>query len=170
MTQRTTDSWSILQDDLGMDPAYRHISKRAVPGETLRLPGAVLKWYAVSAEDRPVPEGIAILARCHLLGNPPEARGLGFVILHRCGADFYFLLVSTWRNNNELWETVLYKNGDAMADFDLFPRDESHKPTFCVWELAAVWHEKQAWERFLNSARDEAAAEDWLGDRYSGPA
>ncbi len=137
MTPVATDSWSILRDDLGIDPGYRHIAKRAAPGEVLRLPGAVLKWYAVSPEDRPVPEGITQLARAHLLGSPPEARGLGFVILHRCGADFYFLLVSTWRNNNELWETVLYKNGDAMADFALFPRDESHKPTFCVWELAA---------------------------------
>ena len=117
-----------------------------------------------------MPEGIAQLARAHLLGSPPAARGLGFVILHRCGAGFYFLLVSTWRNNNELWETVLYKNGDAMADFALFPRDESHKPTFCVWELAPVWHEKQAWERFLNSARDELAAQAWLEDRYAGAA
>ena len=26
---------------------------------------------------------------------------LGFVILHRCGESFYFLIVSTWRNDNE---------------------------------------------------------------------
>ena len=170
MTQFATPSRSILEEDLGVDPEYRHVPKRAVPGEVLKLPGAVLKWYAVNAEDRPVPEEIAKLARAYLQQGPLETRGLGFVILHRCGADFYFLLVSTWRNNNELWETVIYKNGDAMADFAPFPRDESHKPTFCVWELAAVWHEKQAWERFLNSARDEPAAEVWLMDRYSGPA
>ena len=84
--------------------------------------------------------------------------------------EFYFLLLSTWRNDNELWETVLYKNGAAMDDFALFPREGSHKPTFCVWELAAVWHEKSAWERFLQSARDETAAQVWLGDQYSGPA
>jgi len=25
----------------------------------------------------------------------------------------------------------------------------SHKPTLCVWELVPVWHEQQAWVRFL---------------------
>ena len=44
----------------------------------------------------------------------PRSRGeLGFVILHRCGEDFYFLLISTWRNENELWETVWAKAGEA---------------------------------------------------------
>jgi hypothetical protein len=160
----------ILQDDPGVDAQYRHRAKRVVPGDALELPGAALKWYAVEAEDQPVPEAIAQLARSYLIREPLAARGLGFVILHRCGADFYFLLVSTWRGNNELWETVLYKDGDAMTDFALFPREESHKPTFCVWELAAVWHEQQAWVRFLSSARDEAAVEAWLRDRYAGAA
>ncbi len=56
-----------------------------------------------------------------------------------------------------------------MADFALFPREKTHKPTFCVWELAPVWHEQQAWVRFLKSARDEAAAQAWLGDSIRRP-
>jgi hypothetical protein len=89
------------------------------------------------------------------------------VILHRCGEDFYFLLVSSWRGNNELWETVLYRDG-SMSGFAPFPRDGEHKPTFCVWELAPVWHEQQAWSRFLRSERGEADAEAWLADRLAG--
>jgi hypothetical protein len=57
-----------------------------------------------------------------------------------------------------------------MPEFALFPRDEAHKPTFCVWELAPVWHEVGAWNRFLSTSRDEAAAETWLGDRFVGQA
>ena len=117
-----------------------------------------------------MPEEITRLARTYLNRGPIEAKGLGFVILHRCGKDFYFLIVSTWRNNNELWESVFYKDGDAMADFAPFPREAFHKPTFCVWEMAPVFYEQKAWERFLKSARDEAAAFTWLNDRYSGPA
>jgi len=45
-----------------------------------------------------------------------------------------------------------------MPDFALWPRDGMHKPAFCVWELMPVWHENKSWERFLVSARDEAAA------------
>jgi hypothetical protein len=162
--------FSLIPNDTGIEPNYRHAPKRVVPGPALETPGATFKWYAVEAPDLPVPEAIAGLARAYLTNNALEARGLGFVILHRCGKEFYFLLVSAWRGNNEVWETVFYKDGDAMADFSVFPREGMHKPTFCVWELAAVWHEKQAWERFLMSARDEAAAQVWLRDLYTGQA
>jgi hypothetical protein len=170
MTQPTTSLSKIVKIDSGIDPQYRHAPKRATPGEAIEPAGALLKWYAVHPDDRPVPEEITQLARACLIKAVLEARGLGFVILHRCGNDFYFLIINTWRNNNELWETVFYKNGDAMTDFALFPRDAVHKPTFCVWELVPLWHEQQAWERFLVSARDEAAASVWLQDRYAGPA
>jgi hypothetical protein len=166
----TTHLSKVLLADSGVDPGYRHAPKRVTPGEPLELPGAVLKWYAVHPEDRTVSAELTRLARSRLTATPPEAKGLGFVLLHRCGQDFYFLIVCTWRNSNELWETVLYKDGDAMPGFAPFPRDGGHKPAFCVWELVPVWHEQQAWVRFLFSARDEAAAEAWLADRFSGPA
>jgi hypothetical protein len=170
VTQLATHFGSVLDGDLGIDPQYRHAPKRATPGEALELSGCVLKWYAVHGEDQSLPDEIEKLARSYLKRSLLEARGLGFVILHRCGKDFYFLLLNTWRNNNELWETVLYKESDAMADFAPFPRERSHKPTFCVWELAPLWHEQQAWVRFLKSPRDEAAAQAWLQDRYAGQA
>jgi hypothetical protein len=159
-----------LATDSGIDPGYRHYPKRVTPGEPIELPGALLKWYGLHPEDRPIPEELTSLARNYLNKSSLEARGLGCVVLHRCGTDFYFLIVCTWRNNNELWTTVFYKDGDRMADFALFPRDDAHKPMMCVWELVPVWHEQKAWERFLCSARDEAAAQEWLGDGYSGPA
>ena len=123
-----------------------------------------------SRPDQPVPEEITKLARSFLTKNDLEAKGFGFVILHRCGEGFYFLIVNTWRGNNEIWETVFYKNGDAMKDFALWPREAVHKPTFCVWELVPVWHEQKVWERFLKSSRDKTAAATWLGDHYAGVA
>ena len=160
----------ILTNDLGVAPSYQHVSKCVTPGQSIETDGAVLKWYGLAPDDQSVPDEIDRLARSYLARTSLEAKGLGFVILHRCGNDFYFLIVSTWRGNNEVWETVFYKNGEAMADFALWPRDGLHKPTYCVWELAAVWHEKEAWERFLFSARDEAAAQIWQGDLYLGAA
>lgn len=161
---------SILAENLGVDRAYRHAPKRIVAGSPLEPDGAILKWYALAPEDKPVPDEITRLARAYLARTTLEAKGLGFVILHRCGNDFYFLLVSTWRGNNEIWESVYYKDGARMADFALFPREGAHKPTFCVWELAAVSHEQKAWTRFLLSPRDASAAQAWLGDTHSGPA
>jgi hypothetical protein len=170
MAIQTSHLAEILRTDSGIDPEYRHAPKHVTPGDTLEIPGAVLKWYDLYPIERPIPDEITLRARARLKTTPLEARGLGFVILHRCGKDFYFLIVCTWRNSNEMWQTVFYKNGDAMSDFQLFPRDGVHKPTLCVWELVPVWHEQQAWERFLISARDEAAAQTWLSDLFSGPA
>ena len=170
MNEQANRLAAVLNNDLGVGDNYRHIAKRVTPGETLETSGAVLKWYAVYPEDHPVPDEITRLARAYLSKRELEARGFGFVILHRCGNDFYFLIVSTWRGNNELWETVFYKDGERMSDFALFPRERVHKPTFCVWEMGPMWHEQQAWVRFLQSGRDPRAAEAWLADRYSGAA
>ncbi|MBO2007519.1 hypothetical protein [Hymenobacter negativus] len=132
------------------------------------LPNAVLKWYGVYEASRLIPDAVTEMARQQLSTSPPEAQGMGFAILHRCGESFYFLIVCTWRNSNELWQTVFYKDNDAATSFALFPRDVAHKPTLCVWELVPVWHEQQTWTRFLTSARDEPAAQLWLHDCFAG--
>jgi hypothetical protein len=170
MTFQTTHLASVIATNSGIDAGYRHAPKQVTPGEPIEPTGAILKWYAIHPEARPVPDDITRLARAYLEKTLLEARGLGFVLLHRCGQDFYFLIVCTWRNNNELWETVFYKDGDAMPDFALSPREGEHKGTYCVWELAPVWHEKEAWLRFLSSSRDETAAKEWLNDRFTGVA
>lgn len=170
MIPSTTHLARILETDPGVDAGYRHGPKRVTPGEPLETAHALLKWYALHRDDQPVPAEVTLLARSAVVAAATEAHGLGFVVLHRCGEGFYFLIVGTWRHSNELWQTVLYKDGDAMADFALFPRDGAHKPMLCVWELVPVWHEQGAWVRFLESPRDEAAAEAWLADRFAGPA
>jgi hypothetical protein len=106
---------SILEGDIGINPKYRHASKRVTPGEMLETSAAVLKWYAVYPEDRPVPDEITQLAPAYLLKTPLEASGLGFILLHRCGNDFYFLIVCTWRGSNEVWETVFYNDGASYG-------------------------------------------------------
>ncbi len=170
MISQTSPLARLIETDSGVRESYQHITKSVTPGESIELSGATLKWYEVHPQDRPVPDEIKRLARTCLTTMPLEIPGLGFSLLHRCGQDFYFLIVCTWRNNNELWETVFYKDGNAMSEFAPFPREGSHKPTLCVWELVPVWHEQQAWVRFLNSPRDEAAAQLWLRDQYAGDA
>ena len=90
------------------------------------------------------------------------------MILHRCGAEFYFLLVSTWRNENELWESVYAKDGPQQSTFQPFSFHGLRRGTFCVWELGPVWHERQAWTRFILSKRDDEAKLSYLNDRFSG--
>ena len=160
----------VVADELGVAQGYRHAPKQVVSSEPMRLPSAILKWYELFSEGHPAPESISRLAKKPIVDGALEVRGLGLVILHRCGDAFYFLIVATWRNENELWQTVWYKDGDAMAEFKPFPREDAHKPTYCVWELVPVWHEQRAWKRFLMSGRDTRAAQVWLADVFSGAA
>ena len=152
---------------------YRHSIKLIQPAQTLELGDAILKWYDIAPEEGPIPPELRELARRNLQwaaqsGALDLSGDLGFAILHRCGESFYFLLISTWRNDNELWETVWAKNGDEQPTFDPWPVEGAHRPTFCVWELGAVWHEQQAWSAYLRSERDETAKQAYLRDAYEG--
>jgi hypothetical protein len=165
---------SVLEPLGAVRPDYRHVEKHIRASESLMLDDALLKWYDIAPPDARVPGDVRTLARRNLRaaarsGAIALAPDLGFVILHRCGEDFYFLLVCTWRNDNELWVTVWAKDGDREPEFHPWEVEGTHRPTFCIWELAAVCHERQAWTRYLCSARDEAAKLAYLRDSYEGP-
>ncbi len=158
-----------------VDPAYRHYPKQAVYRALREAGGAALKLYHLTIADAPVADEVEALAarwfdeQAAAVLQPGDR---GFVILHRCGADFYFLLVSAWRGTNELWEAVWYRHGDmpAFAPFDPAypPQAGVARPTFCVWELGIVAHESAAWGRYLASPRDDAARACWLEDVFEG--
>ena len=158
-----------------VDPEYRHAPKVAAAGTALDLGNSHLKWYDLAPADKPVPEAIAAdardyLCRLHADGSLDLADDRGFVILHRCGESFYFLLVSIWRGANELWEAVYYRDAtmDGFATFDPAYPAAGLRPTFCVWELGIVAHESTAWSRFLSSPR--AASDDaaWRDSQLNG--
>ncbi|SEH20360.1 hypothetical protein SAMN05428974_4030 [Sphingopyxis sp. YR583] len=158
-----------------VDPAYRHYPKHAVFRGVAEMGGAALKLYHLTAVDAPVPDDVAKYCADWFdrhASTTLAAGDCGFVILHRCGADFYFLLLSVWRGSNELWEAVWYRQGDmqAFAPFDPAcpPAAGVVRPTFCVWELGIVAHESGAWGRYLASPRDDAARVRWLEDIFEG--
>lgn len=166
---------SVLERIGQVRPDYDHISKQIQGAPSIALGDSVLKWYDIAPADAPVPKDVRMLAQSGLReaawsGALGLSGDLGFVILHRCGEDFYFLLVSTWRNDNELWETVWARDGDADPTFRPWPVEGTHRPTYCVWELAAVCHEQHAWSRYLRSRRDDAAKQTYLRDTYEGAA
>jgi hypothetical protein len=152
---------------------YRHVTKEIEPAPAITLGETVLKWYDIAPADEPVPSDLLVLARGTLhvaadAGALDLDDELGFVVLHRCGESFYFLIVCTWRNENELWSTVFAKDGEDEHAFRPWPVEGPHRPTFCVWELGAVWHEQQAWSRFLRSERGPADRQAYVRDTYRG--
>lgn len=162
----------------GVPSTYVHYAKQAMPCAPLETRGATLKFYHLEKPGEPVPPALSDAARVWLAagaGSRFEPGDCGFVILHRCGADFHFLLPAIWRGANEAWEAVAYHHGDmpSFARFDpaySIPDAEAApiRATFCVWELAIVAHEALAWGRFLRSDRGESALAEWRGDMLEG--
>lgn len=161
---------------LGDVPAgYAHYDKQIVPlpADDLVTEDAYLKWYEIREAHRTVPGDWRRQAREFLRsqaasGALPVSGDLGFVIHHLCGESFYFLIVWTWRNANELWETVYGADAANDEPYTTLPL-KHHKEVACVWELGVVLHERQAWSRFLRTDRDEVAKLAYLDDRYEGP-
>ncbi|MGB3330958.1 MAG: hypothetical protein WBA46_18480 [Thermomicrobiales bacterium] len=156
-----------------LDADTRVFPKDVRPGPPVVLPDAVLKWYgmAEAGTDLATLEHAAraFLAAESAAGSLVLENGLGFVELHHC-STVAFLIVMTWRHNNELWQTSYL--ADLTATEPVFVRvtetAHGHRPMLCIWELVPVWHERGAWIRYIGSARDDAARRAWLEEVYTG--
>ncbi len=147
---------------------YLYYEKIITPGEDLSLPNAYFKWYNIYPPDAEItPEQVAE-SRAYLQAARLNLKDeLGFVILHRAG-QMLLLMLMTWRNTNEIWESVFFKDVSQAAGYQQTEFEGSHRGTYCVWELGAVWHERHAWVRFLSSRRDDVAKLAYINDRFSG--
>ena len=150
---------------------YTYSQKLVTPGDDLCLPHAYLKWYDIYPPERKIaPEHMResrdfVAAEVERLKLSDE---LGFVLLHACGPALLVLLI-TWRNTNELWESVYAKDLTQPGGFFMpITYETIHRGTYCVWELGPIWHERNAWMRYLSSPRDEAAKHVYINDRFSG--
>ncbi len=161
-------------DSLGniVPDGYQYRQKLATPGADLSLTHAYLKWYNIRLPDldiaqEHIEESRAFLAAEAAAGRLNIAGDLGFVLLHLCG-PVLLLLIQTWRSTNEIWESIYTKDLTRPGSYQPLRFEGSHRGTFCVWELGPIWHERNAWVRFLSSRRDEAAKLAYINDRFSG--
>lgn len=149
---------------------YQYYPKLVTPREDLSLPSAYLKWYDIYPADAAITSVQFAESRAFLAAEVQRlnlARELGFVMLHRAGSVL-LLLLTTWRNTNELWESVYVKTVEETESYRPILFSNEHRGTYCVWELAPVWHERHAWMRFLSSTRDDAAKLAYVNDRFEG--
>lgn len=150
--------------------SYMYYEKHITPGEDLSLPTAYLKWYDLyPVETEITPEQFA-KSRLFLAGAVERLMlqdEQGFVILHRAGSVL-LLLLTTWRNTNEIWEATYIKDLTGTGDYQAIEYENLYRATYCVWELGAVWHERNAWVQFLSSRRDDEAKLAYISDRFSG--
>lgn len=149
---------------------YTYAQKQVAPRANLSLPEAYLKWYDIHLPESPIASEQLAEARAFVAAEAERlglAQELGFVLLHRAGPVLLLLLV-TWRNTNELWESVYLRELDGAGGYRPLEFAGSHRGTYCVWELGPIWHERDAWRRFLSSERDAAAKRAYLDDKFAG--
>jgi len=159
-------------DDYGnvVPEGYRYSKKLVMPRESLCLPNAYFKWYDIYPPNGEMTPWQIDEARDFVAAEAQRlqfAQELGFVLLHRAG-QFLLLMIMTWRNTNEIWESVYAQDTTLGGGYHLQEYEQTHRGTFCVWELAPVWHERLAWARFLSSNRDLLAKLAYVNDRFSG--
>jgi hypothetical protein len=149
---------------------YMYYKKLVTPREDLCLSNAYFKWYDIRPPEVEITPAQSSECRAFVAAEAQRlqfAQELGFVLLHRAGSVL-LLLVTTWRNTNEIWESVYVKDVIQNTDYQLLEFEQTHRATFCVWELAPIWHERHAWVRFLSSKRNEEAKLAYINDRFSG--
>ena len=142
-------------------------SKYAQPKGIFTIGKTKFKWYDLASDPSEVSrQDIDNAQLCieNAEENFKNIDDLGFVIMHRCGENC-LLLVCTWRSENELWESVYY---DGSGKFEVWERNKTHLPTYCVWEMGIVYYESQSWKKFLGSGREEKDKEDYLNDFFEG--
>ena len=151
---------------------YDYYEKVVTPNEDLALSNAYLKWYDIYPADAEITPEQVTETRVFLEEEARQGRlklegELGFVILHRAGSVL-LLLLTIWRNTNEMWEAVYVKDLTEEGSYQQIIFDNIPRATYCVWELGPVWHERNAWVRFLASKRDDAAKLAYVNDRFEG--
>lgn len=142
-------------------------SKYAAPKGIFTVGKTRFKWYDLAEDPSKIStQDIHNAQICieNAQENFQNIDDLGFVIMHRCGEN-YLLLVCTWRSENELWESVYY---DGSGKFEIWDRNKIHLPTYCVWEMGIVYHESQAWKKYLGTTKDEDDKKNYLNDLFEG--
>lgn len=170
LTAQTAENIPNISQFGNMPASYAHHKRLVTPGADLMLPNAYLKWYDIQRINGSITPEMQQESRDFLVSQAESLdfkNELGFVMLHHCSTVVY-LFVDVWRNHNELWKTIYYKYLVDGAVYQPYVFDSVLEPGFCVWELTAVWHEREAWNRYLSSRRDDAAKYAYLNDRYSG--
>lgn len=144
-----------------------HPVHHSTPGGHLVLPGARLKWYDIRAAGQEETPDVSAAAREFLRAETAAGvlefhRELGYVLLHRCGADYYVMQVCVWRDRNELVQAIYARDGGGWQPYEQEPGLQL--ATQDVVELDVTAHERRAWSVYLRSARDTAAKRAYLDD------
>ena len=135
------------------------------------VPGWRVKLYSISESGDP-PGGplrdrtealVRATVERHAVADAPTY-GVGFAAIHEATL-FNQVIVDWWARDNELRHRVHRAWPDAPHDFD---EVTATGEAFCVWELALLAHEREAWLRHVLQNPAGPDYDAYLADRLEG--
>lgn len=117
--------------------------------ETWEHEGWKVKVYGISGiGERPARELVEAIKSVAARTLPQPATtedryGIAFLYAHQGGDGGGYTSVNWWARENELYHYQFESSREALED--LKPIDETGGSHCCVWDLAVMAHERQAW-------------------------
>jgi L-amino acid N-acyltransferase YncA len=136
-----------------MPPLAPYRKRRVRPLPPLEFDDWRLKVYGITTNGAHLDQSLVDVARAaaqRILPDPgffpPHRYGIGFVIVH-AGVDADFVEVWWWGMQNELSVRVLTSPPGQIQC--LTERTNTDGSVACIWDLAVVWAEREAWTRHV---------------------
>jgi hypothetical protein len=130
-----------------------------------------LKLYSISVKSETVNPATIEAAKQQIPGwlNNAEIHAfdnyqIGTLILHE-GKEGCFAIINWWVNENMLQQFVYFATYGNLSEFRLY----SDKGVFtCVWEMAVLWFERNAWvEHVLARQGHKDALTNYLNEHFN---
>jgi hypothetical protein len=125
----------------------------------------IIKVYSISAKHTMVPNELVDLAQGQLsewlkMGNEHSNYKIAILIIHE-GVDGIFTLLNWWIDENTIQNQVFFSSYDEPGVY----KGLSEKGIVaCVWELAVLWHERNAWIKHVLKKNDQPDWEGYVND------
>lgn len=148
-----------MNDGATIELAERYATRAVVPLPLWRVEGWRVKTYGIvyrGAGPRPELVDAARAAAAQVLPRPavaPGRYGVGFLGVHD-GRDACFAYLDWWGNENELHHHPFLA---PLEDPDALAPCADAGFAACVWDLALIAHERQAW---VETVLDNPASPD----------
>lgn len=87
---------------------------------------------------------------------------LATMIVHK-GIDACFVIINWWVNDNMLQHHVY-----AIDENDQITEFANNEIITCIWEMAVLWHERNAWIKYILTNPTQADMDAYVNDFIEG--
>ena len=126
-----------------------------------------IKIYSISVKNDVVDQSFIKLAKQNLtlwLSKKEiynlDTYGVATLILHE-GKEGCFAIISWWIDQNMVQLFVYLATYEKPSEFVLY---SDNGIITCTWEMAVLWHERNAWVKHVLMQHDEPDMEGYLSD------